>query len=170
MPNFFSINTVEKRLVQFLNATWIPDSPTIWMPDKPIPSCFLMYLVQFSNGRSSTLDIAHGPTIWKPNHLKSELQKVWYSNVSGIQMVVQIPTVLFFSQCWNFELQTKTLSLFVCLFKGSSNVYKKLVSSVWPGLYQKIAKFGDKTFKICRTLLKPKAVLKDYKTYIKGIQ
>ena len=34
------------------------------------------------------------PPIWKPNHLKSKLQKVMYSNVSGIQMVgIQIPIV-----------------------------------------------------------------------------
>ena len=33
--------------------------------------------------------------IWMPNHLISELQKVWYWNVSGIQMVsIQIPTVV----------------------------------------------------------------------------
>ena len=52
---------------------------------------FYYVLVWYSNGR---------PTTWISNHLKSELQKVWYSksfrysNVSGIQMVcIQIPTV-----------------------------------------------------------------------------
>ena len=31
--------------------------------------------------------LAHKLTIWIPNHLKSQLQIVWYSNVSCIQMV-----------------------------------------------------------------------------------
>ena len=50
--------------------------------------------VQYLNGWSSTQDIAHKQTIWIQNHLKSKLQKVQYSNVSVIQMVIiQIPTV-----------------------------------------------------------------------------
>ena len=47
---------------------------------------FSYELVQYSNGRL---------TIQIPNHFKSKLKKVWYSNVSGIQVVgIQIPTVV----------------------------------------------------------------------------
>ena len=132
---------VRCQMVQFLKVIWILDSPTILIPVKWKPSCFLMYsggsntkrlktesirkpyvlkiqtkwppffdkmvailfyhskseqtltlrnlnmfgiraptlLVLYLNGRSSTKDIAHQPTIWIPNHLESELQKVWYS-------------------------------------------------------------------------------------------
>ena len=31
------------QMVEFLNATWIPDSPTIWKLHKWTPFCFLMY-------------------------------------------------------------------------------------------------------------------------------
>ena len=44
-------------------------------------------LVWCSNGWSSIQDKAHWLTISILNHLKSELHKVWYSNISGIQMV-----------------------------------------------------------------------------------
>ena len=55
---------------------------------------FSYVLVWFSNDRSSTKDSLR-PKISILNHLKSELQKVCYTNVSGIQMVgIQIPTVL----------------------------------------------------------------------------
>ena len=38
---------------------------------------FSYILVQYLNGRSSTLDKAHKLTIRKPYHLKSELQMFW---------------------------------------------------------------------------------------------
>ena len=51
-------------------------------------------LVQYSNGHYSTWDITHRPTIWILDHLKFELKKFRYSNVSSIQMVsIQIPNV-----------------------------------------------------------------------------
>ena len=31
------------QMVWFSNAIWIPDSPTIWILDKWMPSCFFMY-------------------------------------------------------------------------------------------------------------------------------
>ena len=65
---------------------WIPNKSECRMPNGPVlechlntrqtPSCFPMYW--------SSIQMVG------PNHLKFELQKVWYSNVSGFQ----IPTVL----------------------------------------------------------------------------
>ena len=51
------------------------------------------------------------PTICIPNHLKSKLQKVWYSNVSGIQMVcIQIPTVIVKAKfCVQVNLKGKSI-------------------------------------------------------------
>ena len=44
-----------------------------------------------------------------PNHLKSELQKVMYSNVSGIQMVgIQIPTYFYVNLGPTQSYYTKT--------------------------------------------------------------
>ena len=62
------------------------------------PILFSYVLVRYFNGHCSTQDIAHKPTIWIPNHLKSKLQKVQYSNVSSIQ----IPTVL---RIWKPDIQ-----------------------------------------------------------------
>ena len=65
---------------------WIPDSQTVWIPDKWTLYCFLMY---WSSIRIVGLvhKTACKPTIWIPNYLKSKLEKGWYSNASGIQMV-----------------------------------------------------------------------------------
>ena len=62
-----------------------------WIPDK------WLYPVFLCTGRELewlVYYIWHKLTIWIPNHLKSQLQKVWYSNVPAIQMGgIQIPTV-----------------------------------------------------------------------------
>ena len=87
-----------------LNFEWDLKSrcPTIWNLDKWAPFCqkpfeiwtktsgFQMF--QFLNGWAySHSEI---PTIWKPDHWKSDLQKVWISNVSRFWMFgFQIPTV-----------------------------------------------------------------------------
>ena len=46
---------------------------------------------------------AQKPTIWIPNHLKSDLQKVWYSNASDLQMVctvtIWIPNIWIQDSC-----------------------------------------------------------------------
>ena len=79
---------------------------TGWMPNGPVLKChlktgqpyhlnteqmeailFSYVLVRYSNGRSCTEDIAHRLNIWIPNHLKSELPKVQYSNGLHRQMV-----------------------------------------------------------------------------------
>ena len=47
--------------------------------------------------------------VMKTNHLKSELQKVWYSNVSKIQIVrIQIPSVVKWSILWNSLTEYQT--------------------------------------------------------------
>ena len=66
----------------------------------------LLFEVRISNGlvfKWSVLYKRHSlrRTIWIPNHLKSELQKVWCSNVSSIQMVgIQIPSVVMKNWKW----------------------------------------------------------------------
>ena len=89
-------------MVWFSNAIWIPDTQTIWILDK------WMHLVFFCTG--PVQGITHRLTIWILNFLKSELQKYWYSNVSGIQKSgFQIPTIFgarFFIQ---FGAQDSTL-------------------------------------------------------------
>ena len=73
----------------FSNAIWIPDSPAIWIPEKWMLSCFpcfaskVICCVAYDTWSSIWMagleqDITHRPTIWIPNHLKSELQKVGY--------------------------------------------------------------------------------------------
>ena len=61
--------------------------PKLGVPNKNkinMPSCFLMYWSGFQ-----MVGLGYSP---KTDHLKSELQKIWYSNVSGIPMVgIQIP-------------------------------------------------------------------------------
>ena len=67
------------------------------MPGQMDAILFSDALVLYFNGWSSIEDITRRPAIWIPNHLKSKLQKVWYSNVSSIQMVsIQIFTVFYF--------------------------------------------------------------------------
>ena len=72
-------------MFRYLNVIWIPESPTTWKPDNR-RQLVSYVLVWYSNGWSSK-DISHEPTIWILNHLKSEFQKVLYSNVSGILIV-----------------------------------------------------------------------------------
>ena len=51
-------------------------------------------MVQFLIGWDYSYSPSYSPTIWNPDHLKSELQKVRISNVSKFQMVgFQIPSV-----------------------------------------------------------------------------
>ena len=66
-------------------------SPTSLISDKWMPYCFIMYLSDILIVGLVTL--VHRT---QPNHLKSELEKVRYSNILGIQMVssIQIPTVM----------------------------------------------------------------------------
>ena len=76
---------------------------TIWNPEKN---------VQILNGSNfwmvgtiaKSYSHSWSPTIWKQDHLNSDFQKVWISNVSGFWMVgFQIPTVL------GFKSQINTL-------------------------------------------------------------
>ena len=87
--------------------------PNHWNPDKWLPFCQKpfeirtnmsgFWMVRFSNGWDYTY--GHSQTIWKPDHLKSNLQNVWISNAFGFQMVgFQIPTVfmLLSDMIWRF--------------------------------------------------------------------
>ena len=77
-------------------------------------------MVDYSNGRSMGYVLCTRPTIQiqvigldQPfdYHLKFELQKVWYSNVSGIQIVgIHIPTV-FLIRFINFFFQDEARSV-----------------------------------------------------------
>ena len=59
-------------VVQYLNNIWIKDK---WMP------CTVPVFKWYIGQSTSTANL------WILNHLQSLLQKVWYSNVSEIQMV-----------------------------------------------------------------------------------
>ena len=67
------------QMVLYLNSIWKSDSQTSWIPYKWTQS-FSYLLVLYSNSQSCTTGITHKLTIWIPNPLKSELQKVGYSN------------------------------------------------------------------------------------------
>ena len=79
-------------MLKRLNAIWIPDSRTIWLPGKWTPSCCLMYWsgIQMVGVVHKTKHIDQ-PFEYR-TILKFKLQKVLYSNVFGMQ----IPTVLRF--------------------------------------------------------------------------
>ena len=88
------------------NGTWNPDQ-TIWNLAQWPPCCqkpfeirtktSRFWMVQFSNGWEYSYNHRKSPTIWKLDHLKSDLQKVWISNVSGFQNVrFQISTTVLF--------------------------------------------------------------------------
>ena len=65
-------------------------SPTIWNPGKWLPFCQKpfeiqtktsgFWIFQFSNGWGYSYILSKSQTIWKPEHLKSDLQKVKISN------------------------------------------------------------------------------------------
>ena len=67
------------QMVWFLNAIWIPGSPTIWIPDKWKPSCFLMYWLGIQMvplvHRTSPIDRPFEyRTIWNLNFKKVGIQ------------------------------------------------------------------------------------------------
>ena len=79
------------------------EQPNLLNTTKVYAIFFSYVLVLYFNGRWSIQDIAHKPTIWIPNHLKSDFQKVRYSNVSSIQMVfIQILTLV---GIWKLDIQ-----------------------------------------------------------------
>ena len=79
-------------------------SPTIWNADKWSPFCpkpleirtkmSRFWMGQFSNGWDYSYCHSLSTAIWKPDHLKSNLQKVQISSVSGFQ----IPSVYNFNR------------------------------------------------------------------------
>ena len=65
-------------------------SETIWNPNENV------WILNGPVLNGWDCSYSHSPTIWKLDCLKSDLQKVWISNVSGFQMVgFQIPIVCF---------------------------------------------------------------------------
>ena len=91
--NYFSEFESLYSVVQYLNAIWLSDSRTIWTLDNWTPSCFLMYWSGIQkhidltfeyptiwNPYFKTFGIQMVGDIWVPNHLKSVLQNIWYSN------------------------------------------------------------------------------------------
>ena len=68
-------------------------SPTIWNRDKWPPFC--QKSIEIWTKTAGFQWSCYSPTLWKPDHLKFDLQKVWILNVSRFQMAkFQIPTVL----------------------------------------------------------------------------
>ena len=79
---------------------------------------FFYVLVWYSNGWSVRYDKAHRPTIWIQNHLKSELQKVRYSNVSSIIMVKR--------SVFRSPLSIKNVQLSMGIVRPVPKIYKVL--------------------------------------------
>ena len=104
------------QIVRFLNAIWILDSPTIWILDKWMPSCFLMFWSSIQ-----MVGLVHRPLDWpfeyRPFEIWTSKSLVFkcfrFSNVSGIQMVcIQILTVMGHFLKWPINLMPSESGVF----------------------------------------------------------
>ena len=104
--NFLRLSEIHPRLhFESSKRVWVANgmdfkrdlksgSPAIRNPDKWPAFCQKPFEIRTKTSRFWKVwyskgygySFSHSPTIWKPDHLKSNPQKVWISNVSGIQI------------------------------------------------------------------------------------